>query len=49
MVMGILAWSLKAWFGLLQPRVEDKQLLVGMEFKQFLRSLVLIPCQLIRT
>jgi DDE family transposase len=48
MVMGTLAWSLKAWFGLLQPRQQDKQSIVMMEFKKFLHSFMLLPCQLIR-
>jgi hypothetical protein len=48
MVIASLAWSLKAWFALLQPRSEEKQSLLKMEFKKFLRSLLLVPCQLIR-
>jgi hypothetical protein len=49
MVIGALAWSLKAWFGLLQPRAEHKHAILVMEFKQFLRSFLLVPCQVIRT
>jgi len=49
MAIGLLAWSLKAWFGLLQPRREHKVLLLTMEFKKFLRSFLLVPCQLIRS
>jgi hypothetical protein len=48
MVIGALAWNLKAWFGLLQPRRADRQAIVVMEFKKFLRSFLLVPCQLIR-
>jgi len=47
MVIGALAWNLKAWFGLLQPRQDDKHLILTMEFKRFLRSFLLLPCQLI--
>jgi DDE family transposase len=48
MVIGSLAWNLKAWFGLLQPRREHKVLVLTMEFKKFLRAFMLIPCQLVR-
>ena len=48
MVVGTLAWSLKAWFGLLQPRREHKRSILAMEFKKFLRSFLLVPCQVIR-
>jgi len=49
MVIGILAWSLKAWFGLLQPCQDHKAQILSMEFKQFLRAFLLIPCQVIRS
>ncbi len=48
MVIGALAWSLKAWFGLLQPRTAHKQSILAMEFKKFLHAFVLVPAQLIR-
>ena len=48
-VMAALAWNLKAWFGLLMPnRVRARQIL-KMEFRRFLQTLILIPCQIIRT
>ena len=49
MVMGLLAWNLKAWFGLLQPRAESKSAIVTMEFKKFLHAFLLVPCQLLRS
>ena len=49
MVMTALAWNLKAWFGLLAPDAAVGQQIVRMEFKRFLRSFILIPCQIIRT
>jgi hypothetical protein len=49
MVIGALAWNLKAWFGLLQPRATDRQSILTMEFKKFLRALVLLPCQIIHS
>jgi hypothetical protein len=48
MVMAALAWNLKAWFGLLAPDAAVGQQIVRMEFKRFLRSFILIPCQVIR-
>lgn len=48
MVIGALAWSLKAWLALLQPRPADRQALLSMEFKRFLSEVVLLPCQIVR-
>jgi len=55
MVMSSLAWSLKAWLALLMPvkgrwkrRHKKQQLaILNMEFKCFLNSYILIPCQII--
>jgi hypothetical protein len=48
MVIVSLAWSLKAWLALLQPRAADRQALLTMEFKKFLEEVVLLPCQVVR-
>jgi Transposase DDE domain group 1 len=48
MVIAALAWSLKAWLALLQPRSADRQGLLTMEFKKFLQEVVLLPCQVVR-
>ena len=48
MVIASLAWSLKAWLALLQPRAADRQALLTMEFKKFLRQIMLLPCQVVR-
>jgi hypothetical protein len=48
MVIAALAWSLKAWLALLQPRPRDRQRLLTMEFRTFLAEVVLLPCQLVR-
>lgn len=48
MVIAALAWSLKAWLALLQPRTADRQALLRMEWKSFLREVVLLPCQVVR-
>jgi hypothetical protein len=48
MVIASLAWSVKAWLALLQPRAADRQALLAMEFKKFLQEVVLLPCQVVR-
>ena len=49
MVMAALAWNLKAWFGLLMPNEGRGTQVVKMEFRRFLNSLILLPCQILRT
>jgi hypothetical protein len=48
MVIASLAWSVKAWLALLQPRAALRPLLLAMEFKQFLQQVLLLPCQVVR-
>lgn len=49
MVMTALAWNLKAWYGLLVPNRERGTELVKMEFRRFLHTILLLPCQVVRT
>lgn len=49
MVIGALAWSLKAWLALLAPCAVTGQQLLTMEFRKFLDEVVLLPCQIVRT
>jgi hypothetical protein len=49
MVMAALAWNLKAWYGLLVPNRERGSELVKMEFRRFLHTSLLLPCQIVRT
>jgi hypothetical protein len=49
MVVASLAWGLKAWMGLVQPREADRDDLLRMEFKRFLNCVMRIPCQIVRT
>ena len=53
-----LAWTLKAWCGLLLPVTpgphegkhrDQKWKLVRMEFKGFMNALIRLPCQIVRT
>jgi hypothetical protein len=47
-VIGALAWSLKAWLGLLQPSRTYGQRLLGMQFRAFVQEVMLLPCQVVR-
>jgi Transposase DDE domain group 1 len=58
MVMTALAWNLKAWWALALPERagrwqarhrEEKQWVLGLEFKSFVNAFVGLPCQVIRT
>jgi hypothetical protein len=61
MVMASLAWTLKAWWGLMLPqdngrggqgrevRRQQKRDVVRMEFKRFVASVVRLPCQILRS
>jgi hypothetical protein len=48
MVMAALAWNLKAWFGLFMPNHSEGLKVIRMEFRRFLNTFILIPCQIIR-
>lgn len=56
MVMASLAWTLKAWFGLLLPEQgrwaekykSQKQQVLRMEFKRFVNAFIRVPCQIVR-
>ena len=57
MVMGSLAWTLKAWFALSLPEKgrwaskykAEKQKVLRMEFKTFLNAFIRVPCQIVQT
>ncbi len=58
MVMSSLAWTLKAWCGLLLPVTpgrweshhrEQRHTIVRMEFKRFRNIMLRIPCQIVKT
>jgi hypothetical protein len=54
LVMASLAWTLKAWWGLMLPerrggdRHEGRAVL-KMEFKRFVANLIRLPCQIVRS
>ena len=56
MVMTALAWNLKAWFALwptegpgrhIERHQEEKQTILGMEFKTFINAFLRMPCQIV--
>ncbi len=57
MVMASLAWSLKAWFGLLLPakgrwkekHQREKEQVIRMEFRTFLNRFMQLPTQIVKT
>lgn len=49
MAIAALAWSLKAWAGLLLPKALGAAKLVRMEFRKFLRDVMLQPAQILKT
>ena len=58
MVMAGLAWTLKAWWGLMLPvgkgrgrecQEREKQQIVKMEFKRFVTNLIHLPCLIVKS
>jgi len=49
MIMAALAWNLKAWFGLLTPNKTRRTQILKMEYRRFLNTFILIPCQIVLT
>lgn len=49
MVIAALAWSMKAWYGLLTPNKLLGHQIIRMEFKRFINTFIKIPCVIIKT
>jgi hypothetical protein len=58
MLMGSLAWNLKAWLALSLPQpkgrwhqkhADEKNRVLRMEFRTFVNAFVRIPCQILTT
>ena len=47
MVIAALAWNMKSWFGLLMEDQRKGQVVIRMEFKRFLNTLIKLPCQIL--
>ena len=48
MVMAALAWNLKSWLAMMMHLKTDRRKYVAMEFRGFVREMILLPCQVIR-
>ena len=48
MVMAALAWNLKSWFAMMMHFKADRRKYIAMEFRTFIREMILLPCQVIR-
>ena len=48
MVMAALAWNLKSWLAMMMHLKADRRKYVAMEFRRFVREMILLPCQVIR-
>jgi len=49
LVIGALAWNIKAWAGLLLPKQLGARAILRMEFRRFLNELILLPCQILNS
>jgi hypothetical protein len=49
MVIAVLAWNLKAWYGLVTLEPAAGRDILRMEFKRFLGNFIQIPCQIVAT
>jgi hypothetical protein len=47
-VIASLAWNLKVWLSIVLPH-RHKAELRRMEYRRFLHSVMLVPCQVVRT
>lgn len=48
MIIASLAWTLKAWYGLLSKNKREKKKILRMEFKKFRNAFMNIPVQIIK-
>jgi hypothetical protein len=48
MAIAALAWNIKSWFAMMLHRKDDRRHYIGMEFRRFINSVILIPAMVIR-
>lgn len=48
MVIATLAWNIKSWFAMMMHLKSDRDTYIRMEFRRFINSIILIPCQVMR-
>jgi len=49
LVIAALAWSMKSWLSTMLPQKEEARELGRMEFRRFLNTIMLLPCQVVKT
>ena len=49
MVIASLAWTFKAWYGLLVPDARTSREVVRMEYRKFLHHFIALSCQIIKS
>ena len=49
LVIGTIAWNLKAWAALLLPAELGARAFLGMEMRRFLNEVILLPAQILRS
>jgi Transposase DDE domain group 1 len=48
MVIAALAWNIKSWFAMMMHRQVDRHAYIRMEFRRFLKTVILIPAMILR-
>ena len=48
MVIATLAWNLKSWLAMMAHLIKDRRRYVAMEFRRFIRELIIVACHVIR-
>ena len=48
MLIAALAWNIKSWFAMMMHRQADRHAYIRMEFRQFFKTVILIPAMILR-
>jgi hypothetical protein len=48
MVIAALAWNLKSWYAMMLHRKTDRATYIGMEFRRFIHTIILLPAMVSR-
>lgn len=49
LVIATMAWNMKSWLSIVLPRGKHTRELRRMEFRRFLNSVMLVPCQVVKS
>lgn len=47
MVIAALAWNIKSWFAMMMHRIKHRREYTRMDFRTFLRHIILFPCRVV--